>query len=147
MFSFLFSTSRWIGSEFPELPSVVELEAGPELDSALIAGGLALVLSRCSPRAVERDFPATSTAYRGLRDRVRRGRAVALSPQLLSDVCHEVAEHADATTRQALLRCLRRSSATAQERMAAAQVVLPTQKISTIHAVSGWRMGIRAAAK
>ncbi len=147
MFSFLSSVSRWSGSDFPELPSLSELDAGPQLDCALIAGGLALVLSRCTPRAAERDFPASSLAYRGLRARVRRGRAVELSPQLLSDVCHEVAQHADATTRQALLRCLRRSSASAQVRLAAAQAVLPKQKISAIHAVPGRRMGIRATAK
>ena len=147
MFSFLFSISPWSGSEFPELPSVIELEAGPELDSALIAGGLALVLSRCSPRAIERDFRASSQAYRSLRDRVRRGRSVELSPQLLSDVCHEVAQHADATTRQALLRCLRRSSATAQVRLAATRAALPAQKISTIHTVPGRRIGITATAK
>jgi hypothetical protein len=147
MSSFLSCVSRWSGCDFHELPSLSGLEAGPQLDCALIAGGLALVLSRCTPCVVERDFPASSLAYRGLRARVRRGRSVELSPQLLSDVCHEVAQHADATTRQALLRCLRRGSATAQVRLASAQAVLPTQKISAIHAVPGRPMGIRAAAR
>lgn len=147
MFSFLFSISRWSASEFPELPSVIDLDPGPELDHALVAGGLALVLSRCSPRAAERDFRASSQAYRRLRDQVRRGGSVDLSPQLLSDVCHEVAQCADAATRQALLRCLRRGSATAQEIQAAARAVLPAQKVSTACAASGKRMGIRATAK
>ena len=146
MFSFLFSVRRWSRSDFPELPSLSELDAGPQLDCALIAGGLALVLSRCTPLAAARDFRASSLAYRSLRGRARRGRAVDLSPELLSDVCHEVAQHADATTRQALLRCLRRSSATAQVRLAAAQAVLPKQKISTIHAVPGRRTGSQATA-
>ena len=126
MFSFLSSICRRSFSDFPELPSVFHIDAGPQLDSALIAGGLALVLSRCSPRAAERDFSATLQAYRGLRERARRGRSVNLSPQLLSDVCHEVAEHADAATRQALLRSLRRSSATAQAGRASTRVASRT---------------------
>lgn len=103
---FSFLSTRWDSSEFSGLPSVTQLPGKELRDYALVAGGLALVLSRCSPAAVERDFQATSQAWRSLRRQMARSRGVQLPPQLLIDASHEVAQYADAATRDALLRCL-----------------------------------------
>lgn len=89
-------------AEFPELPA----DANDSLrDEFLIAGGLALVLSRCPRPAAPRRFPAALRVYEALKRGGRRRGAV--SPQLLSDASHEVAEFADRATRDALVRRMR----------------------------------------
>ena len=97
---------RWDISAFSELPSVVELPSQSLRDYGLVAGGLALVLSRCSPNAVRRDFRAASEAYRSLRRQIGRNKTVRLSRQLLNDASHEIAQYADPATREALRRCM-----------------------------------------
>ena len=73
-------------------------------DWALITGGLALILSRCSARGIERDFKAADTAYRSLRRQSARGRSISLDLGLINDVRPEVAQFADPGTRDALRR-------------------------------------------
>lgn len=103
---FSFSSTRWDSSEFSGLPSVTQLPDKQLRDYALVAGGLALVLSRCSPAAVSRDFQATSQLWRSLRRQMARSRDVELPPQLLIDASHEVVQYADPATRDALRRCV-----------------------------------------
>ena len=97
-------------ARYSELPSITEFDDEDLRDWGLIAGGLALVLSRCSSRAVERDFSAAAQAYRSVRRQMRRDAAIDVSAQLLNDASHEVAAYADAATRQALARRLQRAS-------------------------------------
>lgn len=103
--TFLAGGPAWKVSEFAEFP---ELPAGADdslRDDFLIAGGLALVLSRCPRPAAPRRFPAAMRVYEALKRGGRRRGAV--SPQLLSDASHEVAEFADQATRDALRRRMR----------------------------------------
>ena len=97
-------------SRYLELPSITELDDEDLRDWGLIAGGLALVLSRCSSRAIERDFSAAAQVYRSVRRQMRRDTAIDVSAQLLNDASHEVAAYADTATRQALARRLQRAS-------------------------------------
>ncbi|MDB5873445.1 MAG: hypothetical protein JWQ07_2887 [Ramlibacter sp.] len=75
-------------------------------DYCLIAGGLALLLSRCPPDAASRRFPAASIMYAAL-VKVHRIGPVAVDRELVSEVSHEVAEFTDRCTRDALLRRMR----------------------------------------
>jgi hypothetical protein len=114
MLSFLLSASQWTISGFSGLPDPTQVPDPQLRDYALVAGGLALLLSRCSPRAARREFKATSDAYRSLKRQARRRQPVALPAQLLSDVSHEVAPYVDVATRDALRRCLQRTAVAAR---------------------------------
>ena len=101
--------NRWLPSEFPSLPTADASQADPSTrDYLLLARGLAMLLAHCSPRAAERELPCALNAYRALRLQVRRRAELRLSAQLLNDLSHEIALCADAGTRAAALRCLRR---------------------------------------
>ena len=108
MFSFFLGPRPWAVSEFSELPVVSRLPDEDLRDYGLISGGLALLLSRCSDRAMKHQFNAAAQAYKSLRRQIRRREPVGLSPHLLSDVSHEVAQFADVATREAIGRCIRR---------------------------------------
>ena len=72
----------------------------------VVAGGLALVLSRLSPTERSAHFSATYRLYQGLRSRLRQGTTVIdASSELLSDVMHEIATVADTMTTQCLRTC------------------------------------------
>lgn len=107
---FSFAPTRWNTSRFSELPTLDGTDDDVHLDYRLLAGGLALLLSRCSERLVDRDFEASLQAYRSLKRQLKSGAPVTLSAQLLMDVSHEIALCADNATRQAARRCLARST-------------------------------------
>lgn len=116
MLSFLWSRAapRWSGSEFSELPVFDGADDQELRDWRLLAGGLALVLSRCSERIAQRDFPSSLAAYRLLKRQLQQGGPVRLTSRLLNDLAHEIALVADAATREAAKRCLRRQLRAAQ---------------------------------
>jgi hypothetical protein len=103
-------SSRWNPSRFSELPTLGADDDEVHLDYRLLAGGLALLLSRCSERSVERDFAASLQAYVSLRSQLKSRAPVCLSAQVLMDLSHEIAQLADGATRQAARRCLARST-------------------------------------
>lgn len=74
-------------------------------DQLLLLGGLALLLSRCPPALARSRFPH-ALAVHGQLAAVRGARAAALDARQLSELAHEIAEHVDAHTRAAALRCL-----------------------------------------
>jgi hypothetical protein len=99
------SQNNWAQSDFAALPSV-QREADPLLQRwQVVAGGLALVLSRAS--ATERDvrFHASNRLYQGLRRRLRQGAPIDASTELIQDVMHEIAGVADVQTTQCLRAC------------------------------------------
>ncbi len=79
-------------------------------DFALLAGGLALLLSRCSPRMRERHFPKAHRAHACIRDALARDELPRLGGDFLSDLAHEIAPYVDAATRQAANRCMRQAA-------------------------------------
>jgi hypothetical protein len=99
------SQGHWTQSGFGGLPSV-QREADPLLQRwQVVAGGLALVLSRLSASERSARFSATYRLYQGLRRRLRQGAEVDAAPELLSDVMHEIAGVADVQTTQCLRAC------------------------------------------
>ena len=112
MLNFIWPTPAWETSGFADLPRIPPGGDDRLRDYCLIAGGLALVLSRCPPDVTRRRFRATAAMYQALKN-YRVGRA-SISPQLVSDVSHEVAEFTDQATRNALRRRMKRPAA--QER-------------------------------
>jgi hypothetical protein len=100
MFTMFAGGPGWTVSEFAELPVIPPHAEASLRDDYLIAGGLALVLSRCPPQITRRRFRATLQVYQALKQRRRAG----LSRELISDASHEVAEFTDQATRDALRR-------------------------------------------
>lgn len=101
---------RWIPSRFSELPAPDAGDDEVHADYRLLAGGLALLLSRCSERNARRDFGASFEAYTSLKSQLKSGAPVFLSAQVLMDLSHEIAQCTDSATRQAAHRCLTRST-------------------------------------
>lgn len=102
---FLARRPVWAVSEFAEFPALPRDADEGQRDDFLIAGGLALVLSRCPADVAPRRFRAAIQVYEALRRGGRRRRV--LTPGLISDASHEVAEFVDQATRDALRRRMR----------------------------------------
>ncbi|MGV3569237.1 MAG: hypothetical protein ACO1PB_01465 [Ramlibacter sp.] len=100
--------NRWQSSDFTPLPPAGAREDAATADYRVLFEGLAELLGRCSPRGAERHFPAALKGFKGLRQQWKHRCRPELPAQVLSDLCHEIAEHADHATREAAVRCLRR---------------------------------------
>jgi hypothetical protein len=101
---------RWIPSEFSELPALGDADSQDERDWCVLAGGLALLLSRCTPCGAQRHFPASLQAWRSLKRQLKNEQApVRLPLRVLNELRHEIASVADAGTRDAARRCMERS--------------------------------------
>lgn len=106
------SHGKWVNSRFSALP-----EIQPELSSRIanllvIAGGLALILSRCAEPQIKRHFPATQALHCRLQADLCQSGDLSLPTSLVNDVAHEIAELADPSTKNALrlllAACIRR---------------------------------------
>ena len=103
------SQGHWTRSDFAGLPAV-QLAADPVLQRwQVVAGGLALVLSRVSRTERSARFPASYRMYQGLRRRLRQAAFVDASTELIQDVMHEIAGVADLQTTQCLRACFEAS--------------------------------------
>ena len=99
------SQGHWIPSDVGGLPAV-QRDADAVLQRwQVVAGGLALVLSRVSRTERAARFCASYRLYQGLRRRLRQGAVVDAAPELLSDVMHEIAGVADVLTTTCLRAC------------------------------------------
>lgn len=77
-----------------------------EADYALLANALQRLLAKWPPEVARRHFPVATLACSALTRRFRLA-PLRLPPQVLSDLCHEIAEYVDAPVREAAVRCLR----------------------------------------
>ena len=68
----------------------------------LIAGGLALTLSRCSLKNVDSEYPNAHELYLVLRHDLRRAGSTSASAELMLETLHEVAERLDPVSRSSL---------------------------------------------
>lgn len=103
------SQGHWLASEFLGLPKL-QPEADPMVQRWLVvAGGLALLLSRLMPTERKVRYAATNRLYSQLRRRLRRGERLDAPPELISDVMHEIAGVADPQTVQCLRACFQAS--------------------------------------
>ena len=80
-----------------------------QADLALLARALQQLLAKWPPQVTRRHFPAVTKAHQAIRIQSCLPGAVRLPAYLLSDLCHEIAEHVDAPVRQAAVRCMRRT--------------------------------------
>jgi len=100
------SRGAWFRSRYSDLPQLRADAASEVKHYCVIAGGLALILSRRPPRALAGRFMASQELYQLLRRQLRGRGHAAPSAELLSEVMHEVATVADPSTRAALRTCL-----------------------------------------
>ena len=99
------SQGNWAPSDFAGLPAV-QRDADRLLQRwQVVAGGLALVLSRASRTERAARFHAADRMYTGLRRRLRQGAFIDASTELIQDVMHEIAGVADVQTTQCLRAC------------------------------------------
>jgi len=99
------SGGAWFRSRYSDLP---ELQAGaPPMIShfCVIAGGLALVLSRRPKHELEVRFLASQELYELLRQQLRRHGRASPNAELMGEAMHEIADLVDPTTRAALRAC------------------------------------------
>ncbi|TFZ00277.1 hypothetical protein [Ramlibacter humi] len=108
VFSLLGSPASWRRSpiELCEVPDAPGPESSPTQRLLTVAGGLALVLSRCPRGQEKRSFPATVELYDTIRRRLRRGSAPRVDAELLLESFHEVAGKLDPASRVAFRECL-----------------------------------------
>jgi hypothetical protein len=78
-----------------------------QADLLLLARGLQRLMAQCRGAVADRHFPAALKAHRALRVQQGLGVALRLPAELLSDLCHEIAEYVEAPVREAAVRCLR----------------------------------------
>lgn len=109
------SKGAWSCSRFSDLPELKHDQRSPAHHWCVVAGGLALILSRAGDARCSADFRATLELYEMLRDALRQGRRPRADAALVGDVMHEVAETADPMTQASLgmcfRECLKRSAA------------------------------------
>lgn len=87
------------------LPSLdVDADAGLQR-WCVVAGGLALILSRVADAERAARFAHTHVLYVQVRRRLRQAQPVDASPELIGEVMHEVADVADPHTRTCLKAC------------------------------------------
>jgi hypothetical protein len=128
--------NRWQPSDFTLLPVAGEGEDAATADYRVLATGLGELLGRCTPKGAERHFPAALMGFKGLRQQWKHGCRPELPAQVLSDLCHEIAQYADHATREAAGRCLRRRALSCPAPPPAAS--LSSECDSTAFLLEGW---------
>lgn len=109
VFTRLVSRGVWrdtASADLPQMPSQFDGLPFATQQLLLVAGGLALVLSRCPEISRARRFPAATRLYMLLRKELRRQERTTASAALLLDAFHEVTTELDAVSQQAFKRCL-----------------------------------------
>lgn len=101
------SKGAWACSRYSELPELKYDVRSPAHHWCVVAGGLALILSRASGPELITRLRATQTLYELLRRRLRQGRRPGAGADLVSEVMHETTELADPMTRASLAECFR----------------------------------------
>jgi hypothetical protein len=114
----------------------------------LVAGGLALVLSRCNPKEVERQYPSAYELYRLLRSELKRHGKTSETADLLLDTMHEVSERLDPVSRHALrasLEVRRVEDRDHQQKIMATTGSLSKAAMAVVNEVSNSRLTFTSA--
>lgn len=102
------AAGNWSASEL-QLPRLGR-DADPALQRwCVVAGGLALVLSRLEPTQRAARFAQTERLYALIRQALGAAQPVRAAAELLGDVMHEIAEVGDPPTRTCLKTCFQAS--------------------------------------
>ena len=107
--SWVRSTRGWVRSPFGDLPRLRADDAMAHQTWLILAGGMALILSRASDTELESRFAATRRVYALARERLEKKRLPKPEPALLRDALQEIANLADPMTREAGRECLARA--------------------------------------
>ena len=99
----------WVRSPFGDLPLLRADDAMAHQTWLILAGGMALILSRASEAELESRFAATRQVYGIARSRLETRRLPKPAPLLLRDALQEIANLADPMTREAGRECLARA--------------------------------------
>lgn len=98
--------SAWETSTFSDIPSLPESASETIRHFCIVAGGLALILSRNRDAAIERHYAHAAELYELLGRELRKYGKTSASAELINNVMHEVAEVADPLTMASLKKCL-----------------------------------------
>lgn len=107
--SWVRASSGWVKSPFGDLPSLRADDTPAHQTWLILAGGMALLLSRASEAELEERFAATRHVYAVARARLQKRRLPKPEPTLLRDALQEIANLADPMTKEAGRECLARS--------------------------------------
>lgn len=99
------SKGAWTRSEFSDLPAL-----NPEVSASrdhwrVVAGGLALILSRASSTELATRFKSSAELYLLLRRSLEQGRRPDAGAHLVGDVMHEIEATADPMTKESVRAC------------------------------------------
>lgn len=96
----------WRVAEISELPALDRSASAVGNQLLVLAGGLALTLSRCSADERRRTYPRAAQLYALLRKELRLHGKTSANSALLLEAFHETSEHLDPHSREAFHRCL-----------------------------------------
>jgi hypothetical protein len=102
------ATRGWVRSPFGDLPRLRADDAMTHQTWLILAGGMALLLSRASSAELKERFAATRQVYAVARARLEKRRLPKPDAALLRDALREIANLADPMTREAGRECLAR---------------------------------------
>jgi hypothetical protein len=102
------ATRGWVRSPFGDLPRLRADDAMAHQTWLILAGGMALLLSRASSAELKERFAATRQVYAIARARLEKRRLPKPDAELLRDALREIANLADPMTREAGRECLAR---------------------------------------
>lgn len=98
--------SAWETSSFSDIPMLSDSASEAVRHFCIIAGGLALILSRNRATSIERNYSYTAELYELLSKELRKHGKTSAGAGLIINVMHEVADVADPLTMASLRRCL-----------------------------------------
>lgn len=98
--------SAWETSTFSDIPALPESASEAVRHFCIVAGGLALILSRNRDAAIEKHYAHAAELYELLGRELRKHGKTSASAALINNVMHEVAEVADPLTMGSLKKCL-----------------------------------------
>jgi hypothetical protein len=107
--SWVRATGGWLRSPFGDLPVLRADDPQVHQTWLILAGGIALILSRASKAELETRFFAARQIYALTRARLEKRRLPKPEPTLLRDALHEIANLADPMTKEAGRECLSRT--------------------------------------
>ena len=107
--SWVRATGGWLRSPFGDLPVLRADDPQVHQTWLILAGGIALILSRASKAELETRFNASRQVYALTRARLEKRRLPKPEPTLLRDALHEIANLADPMTKEAGRECLART--------------------------------------
>ena len=100
------SKDAWRCSRFSDLPQLKHDQRSAAHHWCVVAGGIALILSRSTEAQRSAHLRATQALYEVLREALRHERRPRADAALVGDVMREVAELADPMTQASLGECL-----------------------------------------